>query len=156
MTSFADTNKAATIQAFDDPQVGDRFHEFLSYWIYVVARDGERITVMEAHAPCSLPDEGKVTEYATLKDFRYACSYKTNPGYWVRLADRGNDVEGWQKGKEIDHKPDTERICRTCWHWSSDSSFWRDGWRICQANQETLRVMATAPNANCEKWRERV
>jgi hypothetical protein len=156
VTSFADTNKLATIQAFDDPQVGDRFHEMLSYWVYVVARDGERITVMDAIPPCSLPKDGRAIGYDTLEAFRAAFRYPTNPGYWVRLADRGHDVSGWLEGKEINQKPDTERICRTCWHWSSDSSFWRDGWRICQANQKTLRVMATAPNATCEKWRERV
>lgn len=83
-----------TEQAFMDPQIGDRFHEMYSFWVYVVARTGNYITTMEASPPCEFPKDGKVQSYL-LEDFRKRFSYESIPGYWVALRDRGNDVSGW-------------------------------------------------------------
>lgn len=100
MSSFADNNKMITEVAFDNPQVGDRFTEMFNYWLYVVARDGEQITTMEAIAPCTLPDDGEIRTYATVEEFRARFRYGgTTPGYWVRLIDRDHDVSGWLRSE---------------------------------------------------------
>lgn len=87
-------NRLATEQAFADPQVGDRFHEMYSYWIYIVARVGKWVCIMEAHPPCTLPNDGKVS-WSTVSEFQNRFAYKSIPGYCVRLSDRGNNVHGW-------------------------------------------------------------
>ena len=94
MTPFFDNRDKATEEAFDDPQIGDRFHEMYSFWCYVVDRKGNYVTTMEASPPCAFPDDGKV-KFQTLDEFRNRFSYESIPGYWVSLCDRGNDVSGW-------------------------------------------------------------
>lgn len=86
--------KALTAAAFDDPQIGDLFTEMLAYWVYVVARDGDTVTTMEASAPCTFPRDGKI-KIGTVAEFKDRFAYKTIPGYSVRLYSRGNDVSGW-------------------------------------------------------------
>lgn len=87
-------SKSATILAMADPQPGDRFTEFFSFWVYVVKRDGNTITTIEANSPAILPQDGEI-KVQTLEEFRERFHYQTRPGYWVRLVDRNNDVEGW-------------------------------------------------------------
>jgi hypothetical protein len=90
-----DASMDATREAFADPQVGDRFQEMYSFWVFVVRVDGQHVTTLEASPPCTVPDDGKLRHFATHEQYREAYRYGTNPGYWVRLADRGNDVSGW-------------------------------------------------------------
>lgn len=88
----------ATRDAFDDPQIGDRFQEFYSFWMYVVHVDGEYVATVEASAPCTLPGDGKLRHFATRDRFRRAYGYGSAGmagKYWVQLADRGSDVDGW-------------------------------------------------------------
>lgn len=84
----------ATAEAMDDPRIGDRFSEFYSFWLYVVDRDGDHITTMEASPPCEFPKDAKLAKYS-LVDFRKRFAYGSIPGYSIRLVDRGNDVSGW-------------------------------------------------------------
>lgn len=91
-----DGNCAKTMAAIRDPQVGDRFHEMFSFWRYVVARFGERVIVMDGSPPCTLPDDGRLHEFATVAEYVEAMTYPTmrdkSP---MMLSDRGNDVSGW-------------------------------------------------------------
>lgn len=79
---------------FADPQPGDCFHEWYTFWGYVVHRDGDRAVIMTASAPCTFPDDGKV-EVLTLEALRQRFAYETIPGYFVTGAGRGHDVAGW-------------------------------------------------------------
>jgi hypothetical protein len=83
-----------TKEAFDDPQVGDLFTEMYSYWLYVIGRSGNMVTIMEANPPCILPEDGKVSSL-TVEDFRKRFSYGSIDGFWVSLVKRGTDVSGW-------------------------------------------------------------
>jgi hypothetical protein len=147
-------NKEATVQAFQDPQVGDLFDEMCSYWIYIVARDGERVTTMESAAPCTFPKDGKVTEYATLEAFRKAFRYPTNSGYFVRLSSRSHDVSGWLDGKEIGHKPEPERYCGNCEHWVYDEDYeiHDDDWKACLARTTEKEHLFTVFGHYCDQW----
>jgi hypothetical protein len=78
----------------DDPQVGDRFSEMYTFWMFVVGRVGDEVVTMEASAPCTFPKDGVVHQY-TLVEFRRRFGYEHIPGYWVSLVDRGKDVKGW-------------------------------------------------------------
>ena len=91
---FPDPEKEATERALADPQVGDRFHEMYSFWLYVIRRDGDIVTTMEVSPPATLPDDGKV-RIQTVTELRERLAYGNIPGYWVRLRDRGNNVAGW-------------------------------------------------------------
>lgn len=89
--------EAATEQAMQEPQVGDRFHEMFTYWVYVVDLGVESVTVIVGGGHPSR--------------FRRAYAYGSIPGYSVTLpgigkvqifttrdeflADRGSDVSGW-------------------------------------------------------------
>lgn len=85
-----------TAEAMADPQLGDRFTEMHSYWVYVVDLGVESVTTLEAGAPCSFPDDGEVRVFASRAEFRSRYAYGGgHPGYWVKLAGRGHDVTGW-------------------------------------------------------------
>ena len=89
--------KQATDAMMADPRVGDRFTEMYAFWMYVVARDGERVVTMQANPPCTLPDDGTLREFATVDDFKAAYAYGNKPdaGYWIREAGWVHNVEGW-------------------------------------------------------------
>jgi hypothetical protein len=88
--------KRATAEAFWDPQPGDRFHEMLAYWVYVVGRDGDVVTILEAGAPCTFPTGQKVKAWrGTVEEFGERFSYGSIVGFWVYLSSRGENVEGW-------------------------------------------------------------
>jgi hypothetical protein len=89
-----DEAERQTAAAFDDPQVGDRFHEMYSFWVYVVAREGDQVTTMESGAPCTFPDDARVW-IGTVEELKKRFAYGTIPGYGVILEDRGNNVGGW-------------------------------------------------------------
>ncbi len=91
---FTAVKDEATELAFRSPAVGDRFHEMYSFWVYVMAREGDVVTTIEASPPCTFPEDGKV-RVQTLDEFRKRFAYGSIPGYWVRFCDSGNDVEGW-------------------------------------------------------------
>lgn len=83
-----------THEAMQNPQVGDRFSEFCSFWIYVIAISGNTVITTEGSPPVTFPEEGKV-KAQTREEFIARFAYGSIPGYWIRLADRGNNVEGW-------------------------------------------------------------
>jgi hypothetical protein len=88
-----------TEYAFDHPEVGDRFDEMLSFWVYVVGVESDgRVAVMEAHPPCRLPADGKLRIFDSHDAYRAAYAYDSRMGYWVMLADRFNEVGGWFDG----------------------------------------------------------
>lgn len=91
-----EAERRATDEAVNDPRPGDRYHEMFSFWLYVVAVDGDSVVTMEAWPPCEFPKDGKL-RIQTRAEFKQRLSYRTIPGYWVMLADRGNDVRGWSQ-----------------------------------------------------------
>ena len=104
MSLFDPDNSAAeTAAAMDNPQPGDRFTEMYAFFMYVLAREGQTITVMEAHPPCVLPEGGFVLTMS-LTAFRKRYGYENAPGYYIRLCDRGHAVAGWaeagQRGRD--------------------------------------------------------
>ncbi len=90
-----------TAEAMFNPQVGDRFHEFFSFWVYVLKRTDREITIMEASSPCELPRDGRIWK-GTIEQFRLRYAYKGILGYFVMLCDRGNDVTGWLEDEKIE------------------------------------------------------
>ncbi len=92
---------AATAEAMNDPQVGDRFHEMYSFFVYVVFREKDKIVTLEASPPCTLPEDGTLKSQ-TVQQFQERFSYGTIDGYWVSLCDRGNNVEGWMDAAKVE------------------------------------------------------
>ena len=90
-------NQRDTAAAMADPQVGDRFHDMYSFWVFVVDVGTESVTTYEASGhPSEMPDiGGKLRIFTTRDEFRASYRYGSIPGYYVRLADRGTDVSGW-------------------------------------------------------------
>lgn len=88
--------RRATDEAVNDPRPGDRYHERFSFWLYVIAVDGDSVVTMEANPPCEFPKDAKL-RIQTKAEFKQRLSYGAIPGYWVMLADRGNNVEGWRQ-----------------------------------------------------------
>ncbi len=80
---------AATEEARQDPQPGDLWSEMCSFWLYVVARRGDRITTLSRGAPCSFPEDGELEEM-TLDQWRERYSY-------LYLDSRGHNVTGWER-----------------------------------------------------------
>lgn len=98
-------HQAETMAAVLDPQVGDRFHEMYGWWVYVVARHGDRVVTMESGAPCTFPDDAKVEGRSLAEWIAHATYDSMRDKSWLMLADRGNQVVGWWK-PEITGVPD--------------------------------------------------
>lgn len=98
-----------TREALADPKLGDRYTEMYAFWAIVVEVDGNRVAILRASAPCTLPDDGAQEVFSTHDDFRA----------WIRrnalyLVDRrGPDyVHGWFRGwrANVSLRPDAEQL----------------------------------------------
>lgn len=87
-----------TDAAFDDPQVGDRFSEMLTHWVYIVGREGDQVAVLARSAPCTFPEDGELWR-GSVGEFKKRYGNRYIPGYTILLEDRGNCVEGWLESK---------------------------------------------------------
>jgi len=83
-----------TEKAMKNPQVGDRFTEMMAFWVYIVERGINHVVILEASAPCKIPEDGEITTY-TLAEFENRFAYGSIPGYWITYVDSGNDVKDW-------------------------------------------------------------
>ena len=81
--------------AMRDPQVGDAFTEMMSYWVYVVAVDGDTVEWLDGNPPCTFPTIGVTRHISSKEEFRARFAYECVDGYWITLMHRGVDVEGW-------------------------------------------------------------
>ena len=87
-----------------NPQVGDRFHEMYSFWMYIVHietySDGVKyIYAMDFNPPCELPTDGKLKRY-TPRGFQERFFYGTGDlktQSWLSYCDC-KDVSGWYEG----------------------------------------------------------
>jgi hypothetical protein len=103
-------NDAATEAAFADPQVGDAFHEMYTFRMFVIGVEpGGRVAVLTVTPPCTLPNDGTLKVYESHGAYRSAFAYRSMPGYWIRLDERGINVTGWLK-----EWPAPEPDCRYC------------------------------------------
>lgn len=106
-----DDPRARTADAFANPEVGDRFHEMWSYWVYVIGIDGDQVTTFESgYHPSQHPTQGERKIYPTREAFRRHFAYGTIPGYWVTLQRRGCDVASWLDGDWVAVPVPTIRI----------------------------------------------
>ena len=99
--------KRLTAEAFADPRPGDRFHEMLSYWMYVVAVNDTHVEIASGNPPIRFPGQAKrelLTREAFIK--RYSCGRGVSD-FWVVLHSRGNDVRGW--ARILPYHPDVLR-----------------------------------------------
>jgi hypothetical protein len=95
---FPKINEKETIEAINDPRVGDRFQEMYSFYLYVIAVNGNSVVTMEGSPPVTFPDEGKI-KIQTKAEFKERLS--SGSGFWVNLEGRNHDVTGWyQKESE--------------------------------------------------------
>lgn len=84
-----------TMEAVEDPQVGDVFHEMYSVWVYVIRVEEHRIWTLHIHPPGKLPDDGTL-HILGRTDFRRKMTYTSDREKPVMLiSNRGADVEGW-------------------------------------------------------------
>ncbi len=86
--------KAATADAFADPQPGDEFEEFYAFWVVVIGRSGDQVTWLECTPPATLPQDGRRFR-GTVAEFGAKFAYASIPGYSVKLNRRGINVDGW-------------------------------------------------------------
>ena len=89
-----DERREQAREALRNPRVGDRFHEMYSFWICVVERQGDRVTTMQASAPCTFPEDAEV-RFWSVEEFGTYFGVDRPTGPTLLLADRGNQVEGW-------------------------------------------------------------
>lgn len=85
-----------TMEALENPRVGDRFTEMYSYWMFVLEVRNETVTFISASVPCSLPEDG-IVETLSREDFVKKFSYAVLPGAWVTLKNHDHNVAGWLK-----------------------------------------------------------
>lgn len=89
--------ETVTEQAMANPQIGDRFQEMFTHWVYVCDRTKEDIiTTVEGQGNgMGFPQDAKVRQYKSVAAFQEKFRFITMPGYCIALHDRGNDVQGW-------------------------------------------------------------
>lgn len=95
-----DDAKALTLDALLHPEVGDHFHEMFSFHAFVLYVDpaGGPVVCLTASAPCVVPDEGEVRVFDCLADYVDWATYDSphlSHKSWMRLWERGDNVEGW-------------------------------------------------------------
>lgn len=93
-----------THEAMLDPQVGDRFCEMYTHWVYVVKVTKKYVWTLAASAPCSFPEDGDLVK-RTREDYIHYYSYKSpnlKDKYFVQLVDRNRNVMGWYTKKRDD------------------------------------------------------
>lgn len=92
---YAQADERATSAAMQDPQPGDQFTEMYAVFVFVLKRNWDLVTFLEAMGPCNLPEGGKVYTM-TLDGFRAKYAYGHGvPGYCISLIKRGEDYSGW-------------------------------------------------------------
>lgn len=81
--------KSETVDAFNKPKAGMRFHEMYTHWVYVLATPfGMVITrTFSGHPANPCKETIKYNSYLTVAAFQKAYRYDTIPGYWVRYCD---------------------------------------------------------------------
>ena len=98
-------NEKITTEKILNPSVGDRFHEMLSFWMYVVKveydnyGDVVRVYTMSFNPPCEAPRDGELTEYSVdgfRKHFFYGIGDLIETS-WLTYCDN-RDVSGWFDG----------------------------------------------------------
>jgi hypothetical protein len=88
--------KQATVDHFDNPIVGDRFHEMYSFWVHVVLITAEKVIVEEYCPPCSVPKDAKVRIFNSRDEFRAAYSYTSIQGSFLYYCDNKAPVDHWR------------------------------------------------------------
>jgi hypothetical protein len=85
-----------TAEAFNNPQPGDRFEEFYTFWVYVLKVDSAGVLTWQGSGhPSGFPEGasyGKFVRYKSTDEFRESFFSDSSADYWVKLCDRGNDV----------------------------------------------------------------
>ena len=79
-----------------DPQPGDRFHEMYSYYVHVVERNGDKVTIEEYFPPANIPTDAKI-KTMTVKEFDQYYAYKSIPGYSIKYIDNDAPIEHYYK-----------------------------------------------------------
>jgi len=93
-----DMTEVDRLEAFNDPQPGDRYTDMFSWWMFILyaGPNGGTVITTSSPAPCTFPDDGKIEIFDTADQFRNKFSYPSKPGKpWPRIVDRDNDVSGW-------------------------------------------------------------
>jgi hypothetical protein len=81
MTGY-DEAKRLTDERMRDPRPGDRFHEMCTFYVKVIAREGDFVVSQEA-----MPRGWAAPRLDTLEEFRARFAYGSIPGYWVLYRD---------------------------------------------------------------------
>lgn len=84
--------KQWTDEIFNDPQPGDELSEMFSYWLFIIARSGDEVTVIEAWGPTDDIVRDFPQRKTTVSELRKKYAYGTMPGYSLTANRRGMDV----------------------------------------------------------------
>jgi len=96
-----DDNKKKTKEAFENPRVGDLFHEMYSFWVFVVLVSDTHVAIMYAIGPCEFPADA-ITDILTRDEYAKRFQYsESNKDYSVMFRSHDNNVEGWYKEENL-------------------------------------------------------
>lgn len=85
------------------PKVGMGFHEWYSFWIFVVEVGESQIVTLEGGGhPSWFPETGEFRVYPDAEALRARCAYGSIPGYHVMLSEFSPyNVIGWAARRAI-------------------------------------------------------
>ena len=102
-------NKAnETIEKFNSRKLefGDKFSEFLSFWVFIIKASDNEILTLEGNSK-----NFEVNKYFSFEDFEKRFRYTSIPGYWITYI--GNNpkntcglIESYLKSKPKDEARD--------------------------------------------------
>jgi len=97
MPTIFDKPDDGTSEALLNPRVGDRFTEMYSFDLFVVYVDGDTVATLECSRSydktTEMPRDG-VLRVQSRTELEKRLSYSSG-GYWMDLAERGFNVNGW-------------------------------------------------------------
>ena len=95
-----------------DPQPGDTWHESYSFWLWVVDRNGDEVTIAKIGPSGEIPSHDTAVSIMSVQAFAAYVSYGSIPGTWCNAhrRDPAFDVQDfWAEHRKALHK-ETERI----------------------------------------------
>lgn len=104
-----DERKQQTDEHLTNPQVGDRFSEMYTFWVWVISVDPGEIKALE------LRSDGTVTGvvFADSMELRQKYAYDSIPGYWIDFIrnepfEKLPEADSWITAREHFEKREDE------------------------------------------------
>lgn len=80
--------KKLSLEAAADPQPGDAWHEMFSFWMHVIDRQGDVVTLLLLGPSRTIANWDSERQIQTVAEFKKWVSYTSIEGTWCHISQR--------------------------------------------------------------------